>query len=189
MSAQAKQNLRVEIQTQRAKMADPELLRADRQIANQDWANLISGEKVACYSSWGAEPGTTQLRRKLLELGKQVFLPVINSDTQMLWGLDQPPYSVNRFGISEPEVSNFELKSAAAIILPALCADESGIRLGRGAGYFDRALADIPSYQSGGPIRIALLFDEEVLPYVPSDEHDELVDLVVTPIRTIRCKN
>jgi len=188
VSAQEKQNLRVQIQGQRAKISETELLSSDVGIASQDWGNLITGEKVACYSSWGAEPGTSKLRRKLVELGKQVFLPVVTSDTQMLWGIDQPPYVENRFGISEPSVSNFELGSADAIILPALCADEFGSRLGRGAGYFDRALSGITPHEMGGPIRIALLFDNEVLPSVPRDEHDELVDLLVTPTQIIRCK-
>jgi len=188
VSAQAKQNLRVQIQGQRAKISGPERLSAGLGIATQDWANLIIGKTVACYSSWGAEPGTVELRKKLLEIGKQVFLPIITPGNQMRWGIDQPPFTENRFGISEPEVSNFELSSADAIILPALCADESGTRLGRGAGYFDRALAGIVPLQNGGPIRIALLFDDEVVQSVPSDEHDEPINLIVTPTQTIWCK-
>ena len=158
-------------------------------FANHDWETLIPGQNIACYSSWGTEPDTEQLRQKLISLGKRVYLPVIRPDAQMLWGLDQPPYTENKFGISEPEVSNFDLNSASAILLPALCADESGVRLGRGAGYFDRALASLPTHKSGGPLRIAIIFDEEVLPSVPRDEHDALVDFLVTPTRIINCNN
>jgi len=189
VGAEVKQKLRVQIQAQRTKRSQAELSIAGQGIASADWAKLASGENIACYSSWGTEPSTDELRKRLTELGKQVFLPIINSDTQMLWGLDKPPYTENRFGIKEPEISNFDLRTACAIILPALCVDESGIRLGRGAGYFDRALADVPSAETGGPIRIALLFDDEFLSAVPSDEHDEPVDLVVTPTRIISCKN
>lgn len=189
MSAQEKQNLRVQIHAQRTKRPQIELVKAGEDFVKKDWNALITGENVACYASWGAEPTTSALRTKLTELGKQVYLPIIKSDTEMLWGLDRAPYTENRFGIREPEVSPFELSSASAIILPALCADESGIRLGRGAGYFDRALASIASHQSGGPIRIALLFDDEIFPSVPSNEHDARVDLIVTPKRVINCKN
>ena len=189
MSAQDKQELRVQIAQMRAKKPESELLSAGVGIANHDWASLITGESIACYSSCAAEPRTNELRTKLTGLGKKIFLPIIRPDTQMLWGIDKPPYSQNKFGISEPQVSQFDLRRASAIILPAMCADESGIRLGRGAGYFDRALADVPSFQSGGPIRIALIFDEEFLASVPSDENDELVDLLVTPTRIIHCKS
>jgi len=189
VDAEVKQKLRAQIQAQRANRQQPELIVAGKGIASHDWENLASGENFACYSSWGNEPSTDDLRKRLTQLGKQVFLPIIKSDTQMLWGLDKPPYTENKFGISEPDISNFNLRTASAIILPALCVDVSGIRLGRGAGYFDRALATVPSFEKGGPIRIALLFDEEFLPEVPSDEHDELVDLVVTPTRIISCKN
>lgn len=169
-------------------MTQTQLESVEQDIASHHWETLISGQNVACYAAWGTEPGTDNLRKKLIGLGKRVYLPVITSDTQMLWGLDQPPYSENRFGIPEPEISDFELGSATAIILPALCADLSGVRLGRGAGYFDRALEDIPAHQLGGPIRIALLFDDEVLPSVPSDIHDQLIDLIVTPTKVIHCK-
>jgi 5-formyltetrahydrofolate cyclo-ligase len=188
VSEQTKQNLRQQIQAERAKKTPAELITAGKNIANHDWAQLIVGENIACYASWGNEPDTSELRRTLISAGKRVFLPIIKPNSQMLWGVDQPPYFVNKFGISEPEISEFGLESADAVILPALCADESGTRLGRGAGYFDRALANIPSFQLGGPMRIALLFDGEFLPTVPRDEHDELIDLVITPTRTIRCK-
>lgn len=189
MSTPDKQKLRFQIQQQRAKKTELELLNAGVGIANHDWSNLITGENIACYASSGTEPRTNELRTKLTGLGKKVFLPIIKPDSQMIWGIDKPPYSQNKFGISEPQVGEFDLHRASAIILPAMCADESGIRLGRGAGYFDRALAEVPSFQSGGPVRIALIFDEEFLLSVPSDEHDELVDLLVTPNRIIHCKS
>ena len=188
MSAQTKQNLRQQIQAERAKKTPTELESAGKNIANQDWAQLIIGDNIACYASWSNEPGTTALRQILIAGGKQVFLPIIKPDSQMRWGADQPPYSLNKFGITEPEISDFNLESAAAVILPALCADKSGNRLGRGAGYFDRELANIPSFQQGGPMRIALLFDDEVLPNVPTEEHDAAINLIVTPTRVIRCE-
>jgi len=59
--------------------------------------------------------------------------------------------------------------------------DRRGRRLGQGGGYYDKALADVPSHTNGGPLRVAVLFDDEVLDVVPSTEHDCVVDCVLTP--------
>ena len=61
-----------------------------------------------------------------------------------------------------------------------------GSRLGRGAGYYDRALANVPAHSTGGPIRICLVFDDEVDESVPSEPHDALIDLIVTPSQVIQ---
>lgn len=187
MSAQEKQKLRELIQANRAQKTQVELGQSGEQIAAHDWEKMVPGLDVACYASMRNEPSTNTLRQKLKRLGKQVYLPIVRPNSQMLWGKDQPPYSENIFGISEPEISQFDLGSATAILLPALCASEAGVRLGRGAGYFDRALENLPPYKSGGPIRIALIFDDEILPSVPKDEHDAKVDFLVTPTRIIDC--
>jgi 5-formyltetrahydrofolate cyclo-ligase len=35
-------------------------------------------------------------------------------------------------------------------------------------------------------VRIGVVFDEQVLPHIPAEEHDEFVDVIVTPTRIIR---
>jgi 5-formyltetrahydrofolate cyclo-ligase len=51
------------------------------------------------------------------------------------------------------------------------------MRLGRGGGCYDRALARVPV----GTFVCALLYDDEVLDAVPSAPHDRRVTAVVTP--------
>ncbi len=61
------------------------------------------------------------------------------------------------------------------IVLPALAVAHDGHRLGRGAGYYDRALAgvDVP--------RCALVFAHELLPEVPHEDHDVPMQMALTP--------
>jgi 5-formyltetrahydrofolate cyclo-ligase len=67
------------------------------------------------------------------------------------------------------------------VIVPALAVSESGMRLGRGGGSYDRALARV-----GGQVpTIALVYDEELLPSVPAVPHDQPVRAVATPSRGI----
>ena len=50
------------------------------------------------------------------------------------------------------------------MLVPAIAVDHSGMRLGRGGGSYDRALARV-----GTPVpTVALLYDGEFLPHVPA---------------------
>lgn len=62
------------------------------------------------------------------------------------------------------------------IIVPALGVDRTGVRLGQGAGYYDRALLYAPHRP-----RIALVYDNEVHDSLPADPHDQPVNTAVTP--------
>ena len=49
------------------------------------------------------------------------------------------------------------------------------------AGNYDRALASVARHSAGGPLIVAVVFDDEVLDRVPAEPHDWHVDAVVTP--------
>ena len=66
---------------------------------------------------------------------------------------------------------------ADVVLVPALAVDRSGNRLGRGGGSYDRALARV-----GGQVpTIALIYDDELVPHVPTDPHDRAVRAVARP--------
>jgi 5-formyltetrahydrofolate cyclo-ligase len=132
------------------------------------------------------EPPTDHLRTKLRDLGKDVALPIMKPENSLAWGFDGTDLVKNSYGIFEPTPAEIEIAKASAILIPALRVGRDGSRLGRGAGYYDRALANVPAHATGGPIRICLVFDDEVDESVPSEPHDALVDLIVTPSRIIQ---
>jgi 5-formyltetrahydrofolate cyclo-ligase len=69
------------------------------------------------------------------------------------------------------------LSTADVVLAPGLAADRTGMRLGRGGGSYDRALARVPV----GTFVCLLLFDGEILDAVPAAEHDRRVTAAVTP--------
>jgi 5-formyltetrahydrofolate cyclo-ligase len=77
----------------------------------------------------------------------------------------------------EPARGPGTVARADVVLVPALAVDESGIRLGRGGGSFDRALARV----SGQVPTIALLYDEELVGRLPSEPHDRAVRAVARP--------
>ena len=62
------------------------------------------------------------------------------------------------------------------VVVPALAVDRRGNRLGRGAGFYDRALAG-----SRPATVVAVIYDDELLDTVPAEAHDVPVHAVLTP--------
>jgi 5-formyltetrahydrofolate cyclo-ligase len=69
------------------------------------------------------------------------------------------------------------LKRLDLALAPGLGFDESGRRLGRGQGYYDRLLAEIIGAKCG------VAFDEQVVGQLPAQEHDVSMNFILTPTR------
>lgn len=71
------------------------------------------------------------------------------------------------------------------MLLPGLAFDQTGNRIGYGAGYYDRYLA---SHSETGFYKIALAFDFQVIDHITADEFDRKADAILTPTQYIICK-
>lgn len=68
-------------------------------------------------------------------------------------------------------------------IVPGVGFDESGTRLGRGGGFYDRALAKL---RAAGPVTVVgLAFEVQIVGRLPSDQWDQPVDIVVSEKRQL----
>ncbi|MCW2842415.1 MAG: 5-formyltetrahydrofolate cyclo-ligase, partial [Nocardioides sp.] len=65
---------------------------------------------------------------------------------------------------------------------PGLAVSVGGLRMGRGGGSYDRALARVPV----GTFTCVLLYDDEVGLDVPAEAHDRRVTAAATPGGIIR---
>lgn len=146
----------------------------------------LGGMTVTCYLSLETEPGTGPLIADLLARGASVLVPRVAGQhlDWLLLAADQP-VSPGAFGILEPAGipvgrGGAPLAGCTALFLPALAIDDRGYRLGQGGGFYDRTLADLATHDRGGPMRIAIVFEKEMLPRVPIDDHDCRVDLALT---------
>ncbi len=61
------------------------------------------------------------------------------------------------------------------VIVPTRAANPAGVRLGRGGGYYDRALPDL-----GGALRLGLLPEALTRLDFPGESHDLRLDIIVT---------
>jgi 5-formyltetrahydrofolate cyclo-ligase len=84
------------------------------------------------------------------------------------------------FGIPTPAAERAQACGIDVFVVPGLGFDAQGGRIGYGRGCYDRALFAEPS-----ALRIGVGYDWQVVSRVPSEPHDEPLDLVVTPTRCI----
>ena len=92
-------------------------------------------------------------------------------------GGDRPGSGGDRLDSGGDLARSGPLDGIGAILVPALAVDHGGTRLGRGAGYYDRALATV---HVSVPV-VALLHDGELVPQLPADPWDRPVTAAVTP--------
>lgn len=137
---------------------------------------------VAAYVSVGTEPDTRGLIFALWKRGTYVLLPILRADGELDWASYEGPDSLapSSRGLLEPTEAArgvTAITSADLVIVPALSADRSGNRLGRGGGSYDRALARV------GPsiLTVALLYDGELAASVPAGPHDQPIRAAALP--------
>jgi 5-formyltetrahydrofolate cyclo-ligase len=175
-----KREMRNEFKSRRAaREYDPEVAGAlCIQMAELVLRNGAS--KIACYLAYGDEPDTELFIDWALENEIEVVLPISNQDGTLTWLLFDGQTEPGIFGFPEPVGATCSLADVDLIFVPALAVDKSGERLGKGKGYYDRALAAL---ETVAPV-VAIVFDEEFVESIPSEDHDHPVDAVVTPSRT-----
>jgi 5-formyltetrahydrofolate cyclo-ligase len=150
-------------------------------LLDQPWVQMAG--LVACYWSMGAEPSTHGLVLALWKHGATVMLPVLRPDNDLDWAVYDGPDSLTSgpSGTMEPVDTRrgvAAIRTAALVIVPALAVDRStGVRLGRGGGSYDRALARVgPNVPT-----VALLHEGELIEGVPAEPHDKQVRFAALP--------
>lgn len=179
-----KSRLRRRIVAARAAMSDVARADAGRLLRDHvlELPEMSAAGTVAAYYSVGTEPDTHGLIYALWKRGSYVILPVLLPDGDLDWASYEGPDSLARGprGLLQPvePVRGPETVSRADVVLvPALAVDARGGRLGRGGGSYDRVLARV-----GGQVpTIALLYDDELVPGVPTEPHDRPVRAVARP--------
>lgn len=133
---------------------------------------------VMLYSALPDEVPTQSLIDGLVAQGKTVLLPRVVSDTDMELRHYTGPHDLQTgaFGILEPTGQLFtDYATIDVAIIPGMAFDAAGHRLGRGKGYYDRFLSRIPH-----AYKIGLCFSWQMVDSVPSDQHDVVMDAVVS---------
>ncbi len=147
--------LRRSLLAARRELDEDQLADAARGVAAALEAVLSGAGGVASYLPLTFEPRPPVIPGALL--------PVVLPDGDLDWELDGRRHGVDA------------IADVGLVLVPALAVDRHGLRLGRGGGCYDRALARTRART------IALVHDGELLDLLPSEPHDVRVGWVVTP--------
>ena len=139
--------------------------------------------KILAYASFGDEADTLAFCKKALSDGRELYLPKSYPGGLMRF------FAVHRFeeltkgafGFLDPE-ENAEKEyvpseqKADLCIVPGVCFDVYGYRIGYGKGYYDRFLTKFTGVTAG--LAYDACFCRDALPY--EKRYDKAVDFIVT---------
>ena len=188
--SQAKLELRARIRARRASRTPDERAIAAKGLSSEllKLALRLGARRIAAFLPTATEPPIADLLELLHYQGVVILTPRAHEDGTMTWVTYHPDHDQVRSVLGVPEIPSGDglssvdaLTEVDLILVPAAAVDTQGTRLGWGKGFYDRALS---SAESLAPT-YAVVFDEEVLPSVPHQSHDEPVAGAVTPTRTL----
>jgi 5-formyltetrahydrofolate cyclo-ligase len=182
--AEEKQIVRKQVLTKRATLSVKERAYYSAQAAHHllQLEPLAKCRTIQLFYPFRDEIDTRPFIEEALRRGQEIWLPVTDSEAreiipyvytseqglrQGVWGILEPDPQVSRR--AEPE-------KLEAIVVPGVAFDRSGGRVGYGGGYYDRFLAKLERK----PLLIGLAFSCQLIEQVPLEEHDYLLDYLVT---------
>jgi 5-formyltetrahydrofolate cyclo-ligase len=142
-------------------------------------------QSILLYMPLRAELDVRLVMERALADGKSVALPRFDPDMAVYnaFFVGAEPLIPGPFDILEPTQSNpAPVNRLDLIVAPGLAFDLRGRRLGRGKGFYDRLLA------SAKGVKCGICFEEQLLPEIPVEPHDVLLDFIATPARWQDCR-
>jgi 5-formyltetrahydrofolate cyclo-ligase len=148
----------------------------------------LAARCVVLYSPIQNEVDTEAILKDALAAGKQVYFPRLNRGEapEFVQVSSKADLFVRRFGLAEPAGTNVLLPEGSvglAVFIPGVLFDRRGHRLGRGGGWYDRALAQF----GNRGVFIGLAYEIQIVESFPVESWDQKVHYVITENKVIDC--
>ena len=143
-----------------------------------------AGAVVSGFWPMGKEIDIRPLLFALHERGHPIVLPETpKRGNPLIFRLWTPDAAMvpERFGTSRPDGA---VCTPDFLLVPLLAFDRRGYRVGYGAGYYDRTLAELPNR-----FRLGVAYAAQELDEVPAGPYDQRLDAVATERGVIFCKD
>jgi 5-formyltetrahydrofolate cyclo-ligase len=181
-----KRALRSELIAESARLPPP-----DRQARSAAIADRLAGlppflaaATVALYAPLLSEVDSGPIAQAVLARGGRVVYPrALTGERRLVFCACQPGELLRGpLGAGEPPpgAGAVPLHDIPCFVVPGVGFSRDGLRLGRGGGYYDTTLAQVP-----GAIRIGVAFELQLRPELPREPHDLALDAIVTERSTL----
>lgn len=198
--AEEKQKLREEIWNRLEEKNIARFPGAHGRIPNFEGAGKAA-EKLRELKEWKkaeiifANPDSPQqpVRKVALEARKKVVMasPKLKSGYLLLdpSEIDDPEKARTIGGAFEHGEKLKKLPKADLVVTGSVAVDLEGHRLGKGLGLGDREIARLKeeNHINEKTSIVTTVHEEQLVETVPSEEHDQEVNIILSPERTIRC--
>lgn len=162
------------------------------QLTENFLQNIIlppKGSVITAYAPVNGEVDVIPLMTHLhgLGMGYRGAMPFVMEAEQRLAFLEWTPETKmipGIYDIPQPDPAKAKELLPDFMIVPMLAFDENCHRMGYGSGQFDRTFADLKKIQKFRAIGIA--FEAQKFDAVPVDQHDYILDMVVTESHVYR---
>lgn len=139
--------------------------------------------RIALFIAADGEPDLSGLAQKLIALNKTLALPVVRIGAGMDFYRYHPAALLipNRYGIGEPprDARYLDTRSIDVMLMPLVAFDDTGNRLGMGAGFYDRHIKALPTALR--PRLVGVAHEAQRCPErLPSAHWDIPLDAVLT---------
>jgi len=152
------------------------------------FANFLESKIALLYLSGNLEVPTDSIIQKAQSYNKIVVLPAFDPENYKMKLMKVDVFGQELIpgprGVLEPDASKCKVVPMDRIdiaIIPGLAFDEKGGRIGMGTGYYDRLVPRLDITTR----KVALTFEEQIIPQVPMESHDKHVDIIITDKRII----
>ncbi len=176
----------IRMQAEAGRRAQPDKDELSRVICEKFAAlpEYAAAGTVMFYVHFRSEVRTQQFLSAALEENKRIVVPYCAGDQLGLFLLgSMEELAAGMYEIPEPRTDLRALAERRVdpgqldlVMVPGVAFDRQGARLGHGKGYYDRLLRRV---RPDAPL-VALAFECQVLPKIPTGPHDVYMDKVIT---------
>jgi len=192
MPNEQKKKLRTELRTRLRSIDAAAMHTRSLAVSHQltETPEFKSATAVMLFLSLTGEVDTRPIALRAWQAGKTVTVPLVSHEQKhmipvVLRSFDEP-MERDRYGVRTPSTTTpFPIDLIDLVIMPGLGFDRRGRRLGRGAGFFDRFLAR----REFGGLSCGLAVDEQLVATLPTADHDQHLDMLVTDTQVMRFKH
>jgi 5-formyltetrahydrofolate cyclo-ligase len=183
-----KESWRKELEARRRALSPQDVQKKSGEVFGH-FAALSFLPKASVVALYSAQPFEVQTDALVALCGPKAVFPRVVARGEPL-ALHQAPtagdFVRGTLGLLEPRADNHRVAPAEVDvwILPGVGFTRDGVRLGRGAGYYDRTLA----LARPDAVKVGLCFACCLVDALPAQPHDVAVDWVLTELEAIKCQ-
>jgi 5-formyltetrahydrofolate cyclo-ligase len=187
---QTKDEIRGNIEKTLAALTDKGIKDKTHRIEKRlfEFANFLEANIVLLYINSNCEVDSLNIIKRCLDYKKIVILPAFipNKYEMKLMKIDNldTDLTLGPRNILEPDPNHCNIVPIECIdiaIIPGVAFDEKGGRIGSGDGYYDRFIPKLPITTR----KVALTFEDQIVPQIQMEAHDRHVDIIITEKRII----